>query len=171
MTNPESLIYWSDESQLMGYGESDSSGCWLKFQITPEDLEKFRGLKGTVFHHTLVKIQDNGEPEKQKEEPYSDKPIGPLCREALDAAENTMWWLYLETCLRPGIQPVANMTSYYAGKAIKSICKVETRKAFDYDEQAGERWKDLRKNYLKWNTERAAGKKESIGHYPFGGDN
>lgn len=154
MNNLESLVYWSDESQLMGYGESDSSGAWLKFQIHPEDLEKFRGLKGTVFHLTMVKIQDNGEPEKQKEKPYTDKPIGPLCREALDAAENTMWWLFLEDISETTPD---RMTAYHAAKIIKYICGVKTRKEFDYDSVAKDNWIQLRKKYLEWGKKRAAG--------------
>ena len=58
----ENLIHWSDEAQLLGYGESDSTGAWLKFRITPEDLDKFRGHKGTVFYLTTVEIAANGQP-------------------------------------------------------------------------------------------------------------
>jgi len=34
------------DSQLMGFGESDSSGCWGKFQMEKEDLAYLRGRKG-----------------------------------------------------------------------------------------------------------------------------
>ena len=134
MTNPESLIYWSDESQLMGYGESDSSGCWIKLQMHPEDMDKFRGLKGTVFHLTLAKVEDiRTEYEKREEKPYADKPIGPLCREALNAAENPKWQEFLQVSMPDVMQ---KLTPHYAAKAIHLYCDVTTRKALDYDEAA-----------------------------------
>lgn len=137
----------------MGYGESDSSGAWLKFQIHPEDLEKFRGLKGTVFHLTMVKIQDSGEPEKQ-EKPYADRPIGELCRQALDAAEDTEWHIFLKDN-----SPITmeRLTPYFAAKSIKSACAVSTRKALDYDQDAAIRWGKLCDKFYKWKHKTAAG--------------
>ena len=44
------------ETKLMGYGESDSSGAWIKLQVLPEDLEIFRGLKGEVFETSLRNV-------------------------------------------------------------------------------------------------------------------
>lgn len=58
----ENLIHWSDEAQLLGYGESDSTGAWLKFRVNPEDLEEFRGLKGTVFYLTVIQMDAEGKP-------------------------------------------------------------------------------------------------------------
>jgi len=75
MNNPESLVWWNDESQLLGYGESDSTGPWVKFRVELEALEKFRGLKGTVFYLTAVKIQDNGEPEKTDKVSKPEKSV------------------------------------------------------------------------------------------------
>lgn len=50
----EEVIHYQSEAQLMGFGESDSSGAWIKFQVMPEDLDKFRGLKGITFDVTLT---------------------------------------------------------------------------------------------------------------------
>ena len=44
------------ETKLMGYGESDSSGAWIKLQVLPEELEIFRGLKGEVFETSLRNV-------------------------------------------------------------------------------------------------------------------
>ena len=155
MTNPESLIYWSDESQLMGYGESDSSGCWIKLQMHPEDMDKFRGIKGTVFHITMVKIQDNGEPEKQQK-PYADKPIGPLCREANDMCHYAEFQLFLQSYFgHQGAMP--KLTPHYAAKAVRIYCNVTTRKAIDYDQDAALLWGRLKDYFNDWQNERAAG--------------
>ena len=62
-------LYHAGETQLMGYGESDSSGAWLKFQVMPEDLEKFRGLKGQCFAIGLQMVEHvSHETPKQKGE-------------------------------------------------------------------------------------------------------
>lgn len=155
MNNHESLVYWSDESQLMGYGESDSSGCWLKFQIHSEDMDKFRGLKGTVFHLTMVKIQDDGEPEKQKEKPYADKPIGPLCREANDLCQYKEFQEFLRVHMGQNDMPF--LTPHYAAIAVRRYCDVTTKKAIDYEQDKALLWGRLKDYFSDWQNERAAG--------------
>ena len=152
MTNPESLIYWSDESQLMGYGESDSSGCWIKLQMHPEDMDKFRGIKGTVFHITMVKIQDNGEPEKQQK-PYADKPIGPLCRAANDYCQSTEFQEFLQSYMGKNEMPF--LTAHYAAIAIHSYFGITTKKAIDYDKNVATRWGQLIEEFDEWRGQRS----------------
>lgn len=55
------------ETKLMGYGESDTSGAWIKLQVQTEDLAKFRGLKGEVFETALRNV-DRGPVEQPKED-------------------------------------------------------------------------------------------------------
>ena len=50
--------HWRGESQLMGFGESDSGGAWIKLQVMPEDLEHFRGQKGTCFYVLLANVDE-----------------------------------------------------------------------------------------------------------------
>jgi hypothetical protein len=57
---------FSGEMQLMNWGESSANGAWVKFWITPEDLEAFRSLKcksGKIAGHrvaaVLVEIGDD----------------------------------------------------------------------------------------------------------------
>ena len=59
------------ETKLMGYGESDSSGAWIKLQVLPDDLETFRGLKGEVFETALRNV-DRGpiKPAKPEKGPH-----------------------------------------------------------------------------------------------------
>lgn len=54
----EIKVHWADEAQLIGYGETDSTGAWLKFRVLPDDLEAFRGLKGQVFAVSMVKLDE-----------------------------------------------------------------------------------------------------------------
>lgn len=58
----ENLIHWANESQLLGHGESDSTGAWIKFRVEPEDLDHFRGLKGVVFYLIVVQLDGEGKP-------------------------------------------------------------------------------------------------------------
>ena len=53
-----------DDVKLMGFGESDSSGAWIKLQILPEQLDKFRGLKGEIFETTMRQLANDGKPVK-----------------------------------------------------------------------------------------------------------
>jgi hypothetical protein len=60
---------FNGEMQLMNWGESSANGAWVKFWITPEDLEAFRHLKcksGKIAGHrvaaVLVEIGDDEQP-------------------------------------------------------------------------------------------------------------
>lgn len=61
------------ETKLMGYGESDSSGAWIKLQVTTEDLAIFRGLKGEVFDTAMRNVDKGPLPEPKPEKgPYGE---------------------------------------------------------------------------------------------------
>lgn len=53
-----------DDLKLMGYGESDSSGAWIKLQVLPEHLEIFRGLRGELYEVTMRLMGNDGKPVK-----------------------------------------------------------------------------------------------------------
>ena len=58
---------FKDEAQLLGWGDSDRSGAWLKLRVLPEDLENFRGKQGTVYAVVMVEIDGmSGKPETKK---------------------------------------------------------------------------------------------------------
>lgn len=72
---------FNGEMQLMNWGESSANGAWVKFWITPEDLEAFRSLKcksGKIAGHrvaaVLVEIGDDELPVQR--EPQQDRPKG-----------------------------------------------------------------------------------------------
>lgn len=120
----ESLVYWAEDAQLMGYGETDTSGAWLKFQISPEDLEKFRGLKGTVFFATLVKRQDSGEPEIQKG--------GPLAKWAGILCSDPKFWAWANRAE----SELAVTSDAGARNYICSRCGVSSRRELDHNPKA-----------------------------------
>lgn len=53
--------HFTNETMLLGYGESDTSGCWIKLQVLPEHLDLFRGLKGKIFDTTLDFVDESGD--------------------------------------------------------------------------------------------------------------
>lgn len=67
----ERLIVLNDEVQLLGYGESDSYGPWVKFRLlAPEHLNLFRGQEkgkklGKRYGIALVEIGDDEQPVPQ----------------------------------------------------------------------------------------------------------
>jgi len=135
--NPEDLVYHSEDMQLLGYGESDSSGCWLKFQVLPEDLDKFRGLKGTVFNMTMVKLADSGEPEPKPKGGVLSKRAAMLCQakdfqeyvsgqlgEAMDEKRTTAWLRY--------------------------HCDIESRAELDHSSKARERFEQIERDFMRW---------------------
>lgn len=56
-----------DDLKLMGHGESDTSGCWIKLQVLPEHLERFRGLKGEIFEVTMRQLDNSHKPVRAPE--------------------------------------------------------------------------------------------------------
>ena len=62
-----------DDMKLCGYGESDASGAWIKLTILPEQLEKFRGLRGEIFEVAL-RLLDNEH--KPVHKPKNEKRFG-----------------------------------------------------------------------------------------------
>lgn len=127
--NTESLVYWAEDAQLMGYGETDTSGAWIKFQISPEDLEKFRGLKGTVFFATLVKRQDSGEPEIQKG--------GPLAKWAGILCSDPKFWEWSNECNHECGEPSSTFNAADARESILQRCGVNSRRELDHNPKAG----------------------------------
>ena len=92
---------------------------------------------------------------RNRKKNLTDKPIGPLCREAIDAAENRNFQLFLQDFF-PLDMP--KLTPHYAAKKIKEYCAIETRKAIDHEEHAEWFWKKLKGNFETWAKEkRAAG--------------
>lgn len=114
MTDPR--IHWSDEAQLIGYGETDSTGAWVKFVIRPEDLQHFRGLKGTVFYMTLVELANDGQPVEKVSAHKPEKPYGkqasalyangfflvPQVLERIGTDKEFREWLKAQSCCAEG---------------------------------------------------------------------
>lgn len=114
---PDDFLFL-DDSRLLGYGESDSSGAWIKLGILPEQLEVFRGRKGDLLE-TALRIRDNdgtvhgGKPPKPEPEPheYGDYAQAlrlsgfmtlPATLAVLGTDAAFLSWLRVQTCAARG---------------------------------------------------------------------
>lgn len=142
-------IHFNGEVQLMGYGESDSSGAWIKLQILPEDLESFRGLKGTTFDITLANPdQPVGTPAK---EPTPGKPKGgALSKEAGKICHVLEFQQYCADQLT-SVSPTTFEPSHdIAANYIRSFCGIESRAELDHNATAAKKFRNLMTDYSRW---------------------
>jgi hypothetical protein len=61
-----------DQLKIMGYGESDTSGCWLKLQVDADHMELLRGRKGEMVEVAIRLLDNAGEyvaPDVSRETP------------------------------------------------------------------------------------------------------
>lgn len=70
--SPEDFLF-IDEVKIMGYGESDTQGRWLKLQIDEDVLDAIRGLKGQMLEVGARLVDNDGERRSSKPQrgPYS----------------------------------------------------------------------------------------------------
>lgn len=54
------------ETQLLGYGESDTTGVWAKFRLPDRaHLEKLDGRKNCCYMLLLIELDDDSSPKEQ----------------------------------------------------------------------------------------------------------
>jgi len=135
-------VYFNDDMQLMGYGESDSSGAWLKFQVEPDDLEHFRGLKGKVFNVTLVKMLDDGTPAPAptKKRFHMAEWFGQMER------DNGFRKFLLDQGY--SINSPDGLLSW--AELIRVILGVDSRAELDKDDEARARGREIMNRYQEW---------------------
>ena len=136
------------EAQIMGYGESDSSGCWLKLQITEEDLAKVRGKKGVACEFTLREqdpmtgnMQDSsgGEPDQPKG--------GRYCRDAVLMCKHSNFQRYVASIIDPSsLAASEEQAKIY----LTNACGVESRAEIDSNAAALAKFKSLCRDYAHW---------------------
>lgn len=133
--NPDDCIYL-DEAQLLGFGESDTTGPWIKLRLPDaERLTAFRGRKGESLHVAIAST-DPIEVAKRKPRPgpygavYSClhranlfSPSSPLVR-ACGTDADYLQWLRDCTCAHcdapPPSEPAhVRRVSHGAGTGIK----------------------------------------------------
>lgn len=123
----------------------------MEIEMLKEEWEEFADMprQGMVVEVEQARITHlNEETEKPEEEkPYADKPIGPLCREALEATEDPEWQRFLK-CKLP--VTMERKTTHFAAKAIREWCFVSTRKAIDYSSESARRWGVLKDMFGEW---------------------
>ena len=114
------------ETKLMGYGESDSSGAWIKLQVLPEELETFRGLKGEVFETSLRNVDRGPIKTKPEKGPYGEFARDLVLsgffnsgkvREHFGGDEAYQAWCRTQQCALTGLTPTEYAHVRRAGEA------------------------------------------------------
>jgi hypothetical protein len=145
------------EMQLMNWGESSANGAWVKFWITPEDLEAFRHLKcksGRIAGHrvaaVLVEIGDDEKPVQQLD-PEKAKG-GALAKLAAMLGDDVEFWKFLthQFSLEEACESPDN-----AAEVIREVCEIESRSELDWHTDAANRFhSQIRGPWLKWRAQR-----------------
>jgi hypothetical protein len=149
---------FNGEMQLMNWGESSANGAWVKFWITPEDLEAFRSLKcksGKIAGHrvaaVLVEIGDDELPVQR--EPQPEKPKGGvLAKLAGMLCDDTNFWDFLthQFSLEDACE-----SSDAAATVVREVCEIESRSELDWHTNAADRFHaQIRGPWLKWRAQR-----------------
>ncbi|MFM0503937.1 hypothetical protein [Paraburkholderia caffeinilytica] len=145
---------FSGEMQLMNWGESSANGAWVKFWITPEDLEAFRSLKcksGKIAGHrvaaVLVEIGDDEQPVQQVE---PEKPKGgELARMAGVLCQDVEFRVFMSA------QGWHAGNDQEAAETIRQMCGVTTRAELDHNADAATVFhRVIRGPWVKWKAAR-----------------
>ena len=125
-----------DEVRLIGYGESDSSGKWIKFEV--HDLEKFRGRKGSMMAIGVKLVQNDG---TMIADDGANNKGGQLSKDAAMLCRNNDFQSF--THYRTG-KPAseANARLY-----ILEFCGISSRAELDHTQAAKNSFKQMFKDY------------------------
>jgi hypothetical protein len=173
MTMDKENILFQGEMQLTAWGDSSTTGAWVKFWIDPEDLEHFKLLRarkgnkeaGTRLAVVMVEIGDDEAVVRQGNPPAASEPEKPRYQKP---AIGGMGMLAVRWCKDPEFQAwVAQQTHGGAFDAmdrapeaeckefILKKCGVTSRKYLDTDPIAHDLFQeDIRGPYMKHLTAR-----------------
>ncbi len=139
-------IFYQDAVQLLGFGESDSYGGWVKFRLLdPEHLGLFRGHAkghntGTRFACVLVEIDDNEMPKKQRRTGS---------QEAFLMCQHPNFYEFLAS--------MDIITGHEVGEdqeiadlALKSLLGIKSKSEIDKNEEVEKKFRSIQKQYGEW---------------------
>lgn len=139
--NPEEFLL-IDELKLVGFGESDSGGAWIKLQVDPDDLALFRGRKGAILEVAIRVVDNDGNRHGGRADAQEPKG-GPWSRDAVGL------------CKQPGftrfVAEVLGLSDPV--EAIYRECRITSRKWLDHDPMALDLYHTLKATYLAWQRE------------------
>ncbi len=147
----EVSTHWAGEGQLLGYGESDSTGAWLKIRVTPEDLEHFRGLKGTTFDVLFANPdQPTGQLTEKKVERKNrggklSNAAAILCKDADFQSYAYLW--YREAHGEPGDMATGEDIAI---RYMRDKCGVMSRAELDSSPEAADKYRKLHEDFMVW---------------------
>lgn len=140
---PQDFLFM-DETKIMGFGESDTSGKWIKLQV--HDLEPFRGRKGEILETALRLMQNDGTPAPNQSEAGNPASVkgGSLCRDAAILCKARDFIEYM-------IDQTGNIGSEESAKHfLCDYCGIESRRELDHNSAAAAKFKQLHREYSAW---------------------
>ncbi len=167
---------FSGETQFVAYTDSSRGGPRVTLRLADRDeLDKFIGMEGKRFMAVLVEIADDGTPAEPEKPAPARKTVqrermAPLCEWAVYRCAEPQFQQWIRPLydrlmggngrgwgdVTPDNDFRGNVAEYTA-HCIKVLCQVESRKDFDTDAAAGERFKLLvMRPYAAWLKEQQA---------------
>ncbi len=163
----EPYLAYHDEVQLLGYGETDTSGPYIKLRLQdPADLSIFRGKDkrtttklGQRYQVMLIEVGDDEEPVDQsavKNAQAAEIKGGPLAVRAARLCRDPEFYNYvLRTAWYKHNAKLPNPSYYLTPEAmcrgfIIDYCNIRTRKTLDHDASAAAAFKVILGEYLRW---------------------
>lgn len=153
------------EFQVMNWGESATSGAWVKFWISPEDLDAFRAIQcrsgknaGQRFMGALVEIGDDEQPIAYQNAPTAAQQAETVAGNAdVPAADEKpkggdLARLAGMLCANPKFQEWAEVSDANgAARWIRMACGVESRAELDHNDAAAQAFhRNVRLPFLAW---------------------
>lgn len=142
--NPDVVFY--GEVSLLDWGESRTTGPWIKLKLQdPTQLDVFRGMDVAEFKKTqhifnLILTEEGPLVAPEETEPKG----GALSK---SAAMFCLDLRFQEFC-NETYGTILNETG--AVIAVRTKCKVDSRRQLDHDELAKMRFLEMRKEFLAW---------------------
>ena len=144
------------EAMLLRWGESHSSGRTVTLQLPEEDgPHPFKGLKcgpanGQRLAVSIALINDDesqSKPTKERrkfDELKRSNQAGMLCD------ERRFWSFLIEKGGLINVHSDDIPPEKQAAQVVRKLCNVNTRAAFDTNEQAAAKWDTLYSEYVQW---------------------
>lgn len=131
------------EVQFRRWSDSSTQGVQVTFALPDsEALEPLKHKAGKRFMAVLVEIGDDEQPVQQ---PTAKAKLGPKCIEANNLCRQADFQRW--AALRTGEEP----SEGDAASFVKFLCTVDSKKEFDTDAAAGERFiRLIRVPFMKW---------------------
>ena len=138
---PKDFLFMG-ETKIMGFGESDTSGMWVKLQV--HDLEVFRGMKGEILETALRVVNNDGTtPDMQGKAKLKG---GKICRDAVILCKELSFQNYCRSITGIDCTGSEAVTKSW----LLSVCEIDSRAELDHNGDALAKFRELHRKFTHW---------------------